>query len=120
MTQKRAPLCSVSAAAALMLAAGVAIAEEPIGEQAAEKYQGFAEGNPALTDDRGHRLQKPGEQTDGGQSMDTDASGAEVYPDEIVEGNEPLTPDLEDQPGPYSDEADVHGEFGDDNPDLQR
>jgi hypothetical protein len=117
MTHNKISSLHVSVAATIMLGAGAALAEESIGEQAAEKYQGFAEKNPALTDDRGHRLQKPGEQD---TAVEAAAAGADVYPDEVVEGNEPLTPDLEDQPGPYSEEAEVHGEFGDDNPDLQR
>jgi len=29
------------------------------------------------------------------------------------------TPDLEHQPPPYPDEADVHGDFGDKNPGVQ-
>lgn len=110
------PSFSLPFAASLLLAAGSAFAEQPTDEQATEKYQGFAEGNPALTDDRGNRLQKKGADP----SAATDPAGAEPYPEGVAEGNDPLTPDLEDQAPPYSDEADVHGEFGDQNPDVQR
>lgn len=111
---------SLSVAASLLLAAGSAFAEEPIGEQATEKYQGFAEGNPDLVDDRGNRLQKKGEQDVKDRDVAADPAGSAVYPEEVVEGNEPLTPDVENQSPPYSDEADVHGDFGDQNPDVQR
>ncbi len=111
---------TLSVAASLLLAAGSAFAEEPIGEQATEKYQGFAEGNPDLIDDRGNRLQKEGDQIVEDKSSAGDPSASEVYPEEVVEGNEPLTPDVDNQPPPYSDEADVHGDFGDQNPDVQR
>lgn len=103
-----------------MLAAGSAFAAEPMSEQATEKYQGFAEENPDLVDDRGNRLQKEGDQMVEDQSAAADPAGSAVYPEEVVEGNEPLTPDVENQPEPYTGETDVHGDFGDQNPDVQR
>lgn len=114
------PFFSLSVATSIMLAASSAFADEPIGEQATEKYQGFAEDNPDLIDDRGNRLQQKGEQDIKDRDVPADPPGSAVYPEEIVEGNEPLTPDVENQPAPYSDEADVHGDFGDQNPDVQR
>ncbi len=114
------PFFSLSVATSILLAASNALGDEPIGEQAAEKYQGFAEENPDLIDDRGNRLQKKGEQDVEDRDVAADPSGSAVYPEEVVEGNEPLTPDVENQPEPYSDEADVHGDFGDQNPDVQR
>ncbi|MEA3641671.1 MAG: hypothetical protein VBE63_17260 [Lamprobacter sp.] len=110
------PFFSISVVTSIMLAAGSAFAAEPIGEQATEKYQGLAEDNPDLIDDRGNRLQPQADDP----SMAADPAGAEVYPDEIVEGNAPLTPDLENEPPPHSDEAEVYGDLGDQNPDIQR
>lgn len=111
---------SISVAASILLGAGSAFAAEPMSDEATEKYQGFAEENPDLVDDRGNRLQKEGDQMAEDESAAADPAGSEVYPEEVVEGNEPLTPDVENQPEPYTEETDVHGDFGDQNPDVQR
>lgn len=95
-------------------------ADEPIGEQATERYGGFAEDNPALIDDRGRRLQQPGDQIVDDRRAVGDTTGSEVYPQEIEEGNEPLTPSLEDQPPPYAGETDIYSGFGENNSDLLR
>ncbi|MCF7989565.1 MAG: hypothetical protein K9M02_03890 [Thiohalocapsa sp.] len=105
----------IALAAALPLQAQTEAADADAGHDPVEKYSGFAEDNPDVVGDRGNGL--PPETEAAGEAGTAEA---ERYPDEVAEGNPSLRPGAPETERPYAEEADVHGGFGEGNPDVQR
>jgi hypothetical protein len=105
-------------AAGGLVVAGAAVAQEA--ESAidpVEKYQGFAEDNPDVVDDRGNGLPVEGPAR---TEEELGTEGVKTYPDVVAEDHPSLRPDAPETEPPYSEETDVHGAFGEGNPDVQR
>lgn len=103
--------------AALALAGPVAAEEDAGSIDPVEKYQGFAEDNPDLVDDRGNGIPVEGEPRSEAAMGTADT---QTYPEPVAEDNPQLPTDRPDTERPYADETDVHGAFGEGNPDVQR
>ncbi len=82
-----------------------------------QRYGGLAEDNPDLVDDRGNGLPVEGPAR---TEKELGTEGVQTYPDNVGEDHPSLRVDVPDTEPPHSDETDVHGDFGEDNPDLQR
>ena len=107
-------LTALIVAGAFAIPTAIAQTAADTGHDAVEKYEGFAEDNPDLIGDRENGVD-PVPADDPSRTVDE----AEVYP-ETVEDDPDLTVDVPEQERPYTEEADVHGDFGEDNPDVQR
>jgi hypothetical protein len=110
--------CLLGSGAFLLGQAAIAQVAEPGPESAidpVEKYPGFAEGNPDLIDTRGNGIPYEGPPA---TEEELGTADVERYPDPIAEDNPDLGPNVPQLEPPYSDDANVHREFGEDNPDL--
>lgn len=97
---------------------GSVAAEEATGSiDPVEKYQGFAEGNPDLVDDRGNGIPVEGEPR---SEAVMGTAETKTYPEPVAEDNPQLPTDRPETERPYADGTDVHGAFGEGNPDVQR
>jgi len=111
---------TAAGAAALLGISGIAAAESPGGngsmhdQQTDGRYSGFAKGNPELPYDGDG---EPGINPVPAENPSRKVDEATVYPEGV--GKE-LRVDVPNEPPPYSEEADVHGAFGANNPNLQR
>ncbi|MBK1632680.1 hypothetical protein CKO31_18410 [Thiohalocapsa halophila] len=118
MRKRLLTLASGVVSIAALALAGPAAGEDDAGSiDPAEKYQGFAEDNPDLVDDRGNGLPVEGEPRSEAAMGTADT---QTYPEPVAEDNPQLPTDRPDTERPYAGETDVHGAFGEGNPDVQR
>jgi hypothetical protein len=107
-------LTALIVAGAFAIPTAIAQTAADTGHDAVEKYGKFAEDNPDLIGDRNNGID-PVPADDPSRTVDD----AQVYP-EPVDENPDLTADTPEQERPYTEETDVHGAFGKENPDIQR
>ena len=107
-------LTALIVAGAFAIPTAIAQTAADTGHDAVEKYGNFAEDNPDLIGDRDNGID-PVPADDPSRTVHED----QVYP-EPVEGDPDLTVNVPEQERPYTKETDVHGVFGQDNPDVQR
>jgi hypothetical protein len=115
--RKTSKLAIAAAAAGAIAAAltGIAFAQpdQDSGDpHEVEKYGGFADDNPQLTDDR-DRLDYPPEAKPDPSKIGQDA---QVYP-ETIEDAPSLPPQVPNEPAPYAKDPTVYGDF--DNPQVR-